>query len=42
LEETLLRISPIIRGAMDAGRLEIVAPKYFLHAGQVQPLTATF
>ena len=42
LEETLLRVSPIIRGAVDAGRLEVVVAKYFLHAGQVQPLTATF
>jgi hypothetical protein len=42
LEETLLRVSPIIREAVDAGRLEIVVAKYFLHAGQVQPLTATF
>jgi carbonic anhydrase len=42
LEETLLRVSPIIPEAMDAGRLEIVVAKYFLHAGQVQPLTATF
>jgi carbonic anhydrase len=41
LEETLLR-SPIIREAVDAGRLEIVVAKYFLHAGQVQPLTSTF
>jgi carbonic anhydrase len=42
LEETLLRISPIIQEARDAGRLEIVVAKYFLHAGQVQPLTSTF
>jgi len=42
LEETLLRVSPIIREAIDAGRLEIVVAKYFLHAGQVQPLTSTF
>jgi carbonic anhydrase len=41
LEETLLQ-SPIIREAVDAGRLEIVVAKYFLHAGQVQPLTSTF
>ena len=42
LEETLLRVSPIIREAVDAGRLEVVVAKYFLHAGQVQPLTSTF
>ena len=42
LEETLLRVSPIIRGAVDAGRLELVVAKYYLHAGQVQPLTSTF
>jgi carbonic anhydrase len=42
LEETLFRVSPIIRGAIDAGRLEVVVAKYFLHAGQVQPLTSTF
>jgi carbonic anhydrase len=42
LEETLLRVSPIIRETAEAGRLEIVVAKYFLHAGQVQPLTSTF
>ena len=42
LEETLIRVSPIIRGALDAGRLEGVVAKYYLHAGQVQPLTSTF
>jgi carbonic anhydrase len=42
LEETLIRVSPIIRGALDAGRLEVVVAKYYLHAGQVQPLTSTF
>jgi carbonic anhydrase len=42
LEETLLRVSSIIREAVDAGRLEVVVAKYFLHAGQVQPLTSTF
>jgi carbonic anhydrase len=42
LETTLFQISPIIREAIDAGRLEVVVAKYFLHAGQVQPLTATF
>ena len=42
LEETLFQVSPIIRGAIDAGRLEVVVAKYFLHAGQVQPLTSTF
>jgi carbonic anhydrase len=42
LEETLLRVSPIIGEAVEAGRLEIVVAKYYLHAGQVQPLTATF
>jgi carbonic anhydrase len=42
LEETLIRVSPIIREAMDAGRLEVVVAKYYLHAGQVQPLTSTF
>ena len=42
LEETLLQVSPIIREAIDAGRLEVVVAKYFLHAGQVQPLTSTF
>ncbi len=42
LEETLIRVSPIIREALDAGRLEVVVAKYYLHAGQVQPLTSTF
>jgi carbonic anhydrase len=42
LEETLLRVSSIIREAVEAERLEVVVAKYFLHAGQVQPLTATF
>jgi len=42
LEDTLLRVSPIIREAVDAGRLEVVVAKYYLHAGQVQPLTSTF
>jgi carbonic anhydrase len=42
LEETLIRVSPIIRDALDAGRLEVVVAKYYLHAGQVQPLTSTF
>jgi carbonic anhydrase len=42
LEETLFQVSPIIRGAIDAGRLEVVVAKYYLHAGQVQPLTSTF
>ena len=42
LEETLFQVSPIIREAIDAGRLEVVVAKYFLHAGQVQPLTSTF
>ena len=42
LEETLLQVSPIIREALDAGRLEVVVAKYFLQAGQVQLLTATF
>lgn len=42
LEETLLQVSSIIREAVDAGRLEIVVAKYFLQAGQVQPLTSTF
>ena len=42
LEETLFQVSPIIREAIEAGRLEVVVAKYFLHAGQVQPLTSTF
>jgi carbonic anhydrase len=42
LEETLFQVSPIIQEAIDAGRLEVVVAKYFLHAGQVQPLTSTF
>jgi carbonic anhydrase len=42
LEETLLLVSPIIGEAVEAGRLEVVVAKYFLHAGQVQPLTSTF
>ena len=42
LEETLIRVSPIIRKAVDARRLEVVVAKYYLHAGQVQPLTSTF
>ena len=39
---TLFDVSPIIRKAIDAGHLEVVVAKYFLHAGQVQPLTSTF
>jgi carbonic anhydrase len=42
LEETLIRVSPIIREAVDSRRLEVVVAKYYLHAGQVQPLTSTF
>jgi len=42
LEATLIRVSPIIRAAMEAGRLEVMVAKYFLHAGQVQPLASTF
>ena len=42
LEHILRRQSPIIREAMDSGRLEIIVAKYFLDAGQVQPLTSTF
>ncbi|MFZ5447901.1 MAG: carbonic anhydrase [Thermodesulfobacteriota bacterium] len=42
LEETLLRVSPIIREAVEAKRLEVIVAKYFLHAGQVQPLASTF
>jgi carbonic anhydrase len=42
LEETLLRVSPIIREAVEAGRLEILVAKYFLNTGQVQPLASTF
>jgi carbonic anhydrase len=42
LEETLLRVSRIIREAVDAGRLEVVVVKYFLQSGEVQTLTSTF
>jgi carbonic anhydrase len=42
LEETLLRVSPIIREAVDSRRLEVMVAKYFLTAGQVQPLASTF
>ncbi|MCK9374813.1 MAG: carbonic anhydrase [Syntrophobacterales bacterium] len=42
LEETLFRVSPIIRAAVDRGRLEIIVAKYYLDAGQVQPLASTF
>lgn len=42
LEATLLRVSPTIRQAVEAQRLELVVAKYFLHAGQVQPLASTF
>ena len=42
LEMTLFQVSPIIRKAIDAGHLEVVVAKYYLHAGQVQPLTSTF
>jgi carbonic anhydrase len=41
LKETLWRQSQIIREAVDSGRLEIIVAKYFLDAGQVQPLTST-
>ncbi len=42
LAETLRRTSPIIREAVEAGRLEVVVAKYFLRAGQVRLLTSTF
>jgi carbonic anhydrase len=42
LESTLLRDSAIIREALEAGRLEIIVAKYFLSAGQVQPLDSSF
>jgi carbonic anhydrase len=42
LAETLHRKNPIIREAVEAGRLEVVVAKYFLHAGQVQLLSSTF
>jgi carbonic anhydrase len=42
LEATLLRVSPVIRKAVDDGRLEVMVAKYYLHAGQVQPLASTF
>lgn len=42
LEATLLQVSPIIREAVDSGRLDVIVAKYFLRAGQVQPLTSTF
>ncbi len=42
IEETLLQDSHIIREAVDAGRLEVIVAKYFLHAGQVAPLASTF
>jgi carbonic anhydrase len=41
LEEVLLR-SPVIRKAVDDGRLEVMVAKYYLQAGQVQPLASTF
>jgi carbonic anhydrase len=41
LQESLLGQSQIIREAVDSGRLEIIVAKYFLDAGQVQPLTST-
>jgi carbonic anhydrase len=41
LKENLCRQSQIIREAVDSGRLEIIVAKYFLDAGQVQPLTST-
>jgi carbonic anhydrase len=41
LEAALLE-SPIIKEAVDAGRLEIVIAKYFLQGGQVEPLDSTF
>ncbi len=42
LETTLLRVSPVIRKAVDDGRLDVMVAKYYLHAGQVQPLASTF
>ena len=42
LEKTLLRVSPIIREAVDAGRLKVVVIKYFLQSGEVQPLNLPF
>jgi carbonic anhydrase len=38
LAETLRRTSPIIGEALEAGRLEVVVAKYFLHTGQIQLL----
>ena len=32
----------LVREAVEAGRLEILVAKYFLHGGQVQPLASTF
>jgi carbonic anhydrase len=42
LAETLRRESSIIREAVEAGRLEVMVAKYFLHTGQVQLLNSTF
>jgi carbonic anhydrase len=42
LEKILCRESLIIRQAMESGRLEVIVAKYFLDAGQVQPLSSTF
>jgi carbonic anhydrase len=42
IEATLVQESHIIREAVNSGRLEVIVAKYFLHAGQVQPLASTF
>lgn len=42
LAETLRRTSPIIREAVEAGRLEVLVTKYLLLAGQVKLLDSTF
>lgn len=42
LEKNLLQQSAIIREAVRAGRLEVMVAKYFLHTGQIQPITTTF
>jgi carbonic anhydrase len=41
LRQTLTQESPIIRGALAAGRLHLVVSKYSLHNGQVEILDTT-
>ena len=42
LKETLRQESPIIREALDQGRLSLLVTKYSLHSGQINTLSSPF